>query len=917
MPLAPGTRLGPYEVVGAVGAGGMGEVYRARDTRLNRDVALKVLPEAFAADADRLARFEREAHVLATLNHPNIAQIHGFEDAGATHAIAMEFVEGQTLADRISRGPVPVDELVPIARQMADALEAAHEQGIIHRDLKPANVAVRADGVVKVLDFGLARALAPDGSGATASDSANSPTLTARATQLGVILGTAAYMAPEQARGRPIDRRADIWAFGVVVHEMLTGERCFKGEDISETLASVLKDRPSFDTLPAGTSPRLRRLLERCLERDPKQRLRDIGEARIELAAIEAGAPDGSAASGSTSAPVVAPPARGAAPWIVAAALAVGLVGTVVMWAPWTPALSGQIVRFSFVPAPDLAINPGATDRDLAISPQGTHIAYVAGGDGRLVVRAIDGLEVRPLSGITDARYPFFSWDGRWIGFFASGGMKKVSITGGPALTVCPTDGPPRGASWGPDDVIVFATANTSSGLFSVRAGGGEPTALTTPDAGSDAYFPSVLPGGHAVLFTIASSEVENSQVAVLDLETGEQKILIRGGSHAEYLEAPGGGREVSGYLVYGASGTLRAVPFDLPSLEVRGDAVPVIDRVAMAGNTGAVNYATAPAGTLVYVPGDVTAGIERVLVWVDREGREEAIATVPTRGYYALRLSPDGAKVAVESRDEDNDIWIWDVPGEKLSRLTIDSAQDSFPIWMPDSRRIVFRSARGGPGGDLFWQAADGTGVAEPLMQADGQQTATSVTPDGKTLLVTNIAGADNAFIDQFEFDTRESDPLLKPAYPVRNGEVSPDGRFVAYESHEATPQIFVRPFPDVDGGRWQVSTAGGLKPVWAPNGRELFYVGLDRNRGMADLYAVPVAATPAFTSGRPVKIAEIWVPAGQGNGRPYDVSRDGTRFMAIRPATLSNAASQAASVEMVFVVHWIEEVKARVGAR
>ncbi|HQX80099.1 MAG TPA: protein kinase, partial [Vicinamibacterales bacterium] len=522
-----GKTIGPYHVVALLGEGGMGQVYRARDAKLNRDVALKVLPALLADDPDRLARFQREAQVLGALNHPNIAHIHGFEDSADTHAIVMELVEGPTLAEMIRSseagssdpanspglktrppfGGIPLADALPIARQIAEALEAAHELGIIHRDLKPANIKVRDDGVVKVLDFGLAKALDSRTSGP--QDPSNSPTLTARATQIGTILGTAAYMAPEQAKGRSVDRRADIWAFGVVLYEMLTAQRCFKGEDVSDTLAAVLRQDVDWAALPADTPPRLKRLLERCLDRDVKQRLRDIGEARVEIAKIEAGAPDTSVVSVASAAAAPVPARSAAVPWAIAAVTTISLVTALVMWAPWKAAPPAQAMHLSIVPPAALAYASATFERSLAISPDGTRVVYVSAPDGKLVVRAIDSIEAEPIPGITGARQPFFSYDGKWIGFSQGATeLKKVSITGGPAVTICKLTAPPRGATWGADDTIVFATAGTTIGLLSVPSGGGqEPKELTKPGAGlGDHLFPTLLPGGRAVLFTIVSA---------------------------------------------------------------------------------------------------------------------------------------------------------------------------------------------------------------------------------------------------------------------------------------------------------------------------------------------------------------------------------------------------------------------------
>jgi serine/threonine-protein kinase len=915
-----GTRVGPYEVVELIGAGGMGEVYRATDTKLHRQVALKVLPGAVAADPERLVRFRREAQVLAALNHPNIAHIHGFEETSTPtgqdelHAIVMELVEGPTLADRIAQGPVPVDETIAVARQMAEALEAAHEQGIIHRDLKPANVKVRDDGVVKVLDFGLARAMQGDGSGPGEASPSNSPTLTARATQMGMILGTAAYMAPEQAKGRPVDKRADIWAFGVVIYEMLTGDRCFKGDDISETLASVIKEKPSFKALPKDTPRRLVRLLERCLERDPKERLRDIGEARVELAKLAASPADETAVPAPASA-LPSSPARSRVAWLVAAALAALLVGTLAVWAPWTAEPTPQPMRFSVLPPVELVPLSSVTDRSLAIAPDGRHLAFVT-NNGGLVVRRIDELESRPLAGIDGARSPFFSPDGKWVGFFDADGLKKVSVTGGPAVAICSYTGGPRGASWSSDETIVFATGASDTGLFVVPSGGGEePRLLTTPAAGEGNHIlPSFLPDGRAVLYTISAPEVENSQIALLDLETGQSRILVRGGSQAEYVEP--------GYLVYGASGTLRGQRFDPASREVTSDAVPVLDRLRMAGFTGAAEYAVSRTGILTYMPGGISLGNERrSLVWVDRAAREEAIGYLPPRSYYSLRLSPDGTRVAVEIRDQEGDVWILDLAGEKLSRLTLEPTLDSFPVWTHDSRRVVFRR-RGGASGDggLFWQAADGTGTAERLSSSPTQQTATALTPDDGSLFFNEESGAGGrGFIGLLSMETLEATPFLQPSYEVKNAAVSPDGRFLAYESHEtSTPQVFVQPIPNLDDGRWQVSTAGGVKPVWAPDGRELFYVHQPRTLASnSELYAVPVSTTPVFNPGKPVKLFDMFNPLGQTNGRSYDISPDGTRFIMVKDPSADGPESADESREIVFVLNWPEELKTRVGGR
>ena len=924
MVLSPGARLGPYEILAGIGAGGMGEVYRARDAKLGRDVALKILPELLATDPDRLARFKREAQVLASLNHPNIAQIHGLEDSSPTHALVLELVEGPTLAELLqAQGPgpgacgLPLSDALPIARQIAEALEAAHEQGVIHRDLKPANVKVRDDGTVKVLDFGLAKALDP--AATSTANAANSPTLTARATQIGVILGTAAYMSPEQARGRTVDRRADIWAFGAVLYEMLTGRRAFAGEDVSITLAAVLKDDVHWHALPAGLPASIGRLLKRCLEKDPKRRLQAIGEARVQIEDLLSGAaPEPAAAPATPALPASHAPVGRHRLWLTAlAALAAGgLITAAVAWAMmhWTPAAPPQTMRFVIVPAAGQAIAPSISDRQIAISPDGTRLAYISGaggaGGGELIVRAIDRIDAEPLRGISGARAPFFSTDGQWIAFFQSG-LKKVSVTGGPPVSICPISGAPRGGSWGPDDTIVFATS-AAGGLQRVAVGGGTPKAITKPDVTHGEFnhlFPSVLPGGRAVLFTISAGPSSESQVAILDLETGQQKTLIRGGSHAEFIEPINSAQGSPGYLVYAVAGTLRAVRFDPKRYEVLGEPVPVVDQVAMV-SAGTAEYSVSRAGALVYLPGGSLGTGGRSLVWKNRQGREEPI-NAPIRSYYNLRLSPDGTRLALDIRDQENDVWIWDLARRTPTRLTLDSNLDGHPVWTPDSRRVIFSSARAGVL-NLYRQSADGTGTVERLSTSPTAQYPTAVVSGDNGLLVseTSTGGTDISLLPMG--GKSSTTRVFQPAsFTRRNAEVSPDGRWLAYESLEsAQPQIYVQPFPNVNGGRWTISTAGGTKPVWSPIGRELFYID-----GTNFLTAVPYETTPTFRPGNPTKLFEARNVSGVSAGRFYDVSRDGQRFVLIKEAV--DQPSKPAQANIVVVLNWVEELKTKLGVK
>jgi len=896
MILAAGTRIGPYEVLSAIGAGGMGEVYRARDTKLDRDVAIKVLPKAFATDPERIARFQREAKTLAALNHPHIAAIYGIEDAGGTHALVMELVEGEDLSQRIARGPIPLDEALSIAKQIAEALEAAHEQGIIHRDLKPANVKVTPEGTVKVLDFGLAK-LTETGHTST-SNLSLSPTITSPAmmTGVGVLLGTAAYMAPEQAKGREADKRSDIWAFGCVVYEMLTGKGPFAGDDVSDTLANVLKREPDWSALPASVPAAIRALLRRCVEKDRRKRVADISTARFLI--------DEQASLSGSVAASAAPRSRRSL-WQGIAALTAGVLMMVAIASaltgyamrPVPPRVSRLLVASSGTAA--LTINGG----DLAITPDGSRVVYVGNRGTQLFVRALDALE--PVAVFTGAPSgPFISPDSQWIGFVDGTILKKVAVTGGPAVTLAALDSTPRGATWGPEDnTIIVATANPVTGLQRVAAAGGPTTDLTRPDHAqgeADHLSPELLPGGRAVMFTISAltGGPDAAQVAVLDLQTGKRKILVRGGSNAHY--AP------SGHLVYAAAGTLRAVPFDLARLETRGTSVPVVSDVMTTGN-GAVDAVMAADGTLAYVSGSSGVAVgQRTLAWVDRQGLETPIAA-PPRAYVYPRLSPDGTRIVVVAQDQEQDLWVWDLGRTTLTRATFDPANDYYPVWTPDGRRLIFSSARTGVR-NLFSQASDGTGTVERLTDSPDVQSSTAVSPDGRRLIFTEIAPKTSEDVMQVELDgTHRVTPLVQSSFAERNGIISPDGRWLAYEANDSgRVEISVRPFPEVNTGHWQVSTAGGTRPLWARNGQELFYtsptgalmrVGVER--------ASSWSATTATTL---VKEGYFTTPAGN-SGRTYDISADGQRFLMIKQG--SGADQAAAPPQIIVVQHWTEELK------
>jgi Tol biopolymer transport system component len=893
--LNPGTRIGVYEVVSAIGAGGMGEVYRARDMRLHRDVALKILPDVVAQDPDRLARLEREAQVLAALNHSNIANIFGFEQKGGISALALEMVEGPTLGERIAEGPLPVEETLLIARQIMAALDAAHESGIIHRDLKPANIKVRRDGTVKVLDFGLAKVVE---SNASRSGSASmSPTLTTPAvTGVGTIMGTAAYMAPEQARGRIVDKRADIWAFGCVLFEMLTGRRAFEGSDVTDVLAAVIKTDPEWEALPPDLPAAMRMTIRHCLMKDPAHRIRDIGDARLALS----GAFNTETAVPAVSQVIVRGRSARTAATVAIAAVTAAALAAVVTWLLTRPA-PPAVDRMAILHSDPSARFGGAAGTDVVVTPDGRHIAYTAGtqGDVRLFLRALDQLAPAPIAAnIRNPLHLMMSPDGQWIGFGdpTEQMIKKVSINGGPPLQIAnlPDGAGYVGAAWSLDDSIIFGTS--AAGLMRVSPGG-TPEALTTADQakGELAHrFPYVLPGGRALLFTIFPSDgqPDNMQIALLDLRSREHRVIVRGGGFPVYVE--------SGHIVYGNAGTLRAVRFDLDRLEARGNPVAVVEGIITKAG-GAASFAVSANGTLTYVAG-AAATARRTVVWVDRQGREEE-TNVPPRAYAYARLSPDGGRVALDIRDDQNDIWTWDLTRKTLTRLTFNPGINRAPVWTPDGTRLAFSMA--GTGAEpVFIQAADGSGAPTRVTPEKGTFMPVSFTPDGKQLLVHPSAAApyDLQIVD-IEAKTAPT-PLLAEPHSESNGVVSPDGRWLAYQSNESgRDEIYVRPFPHVNSGRWQVSADGGTRPLWSRDGRELFYY-----LPPGVIMAATIGPGSSFTPGKPTVVLKGTYLSPQ-TGRMYDVSPDGRRFLLIKESRGESGAPPAP--QLIVVQHWLEELK------
>ena len=855
-----------YEIVGLLGQGGMGEVYRARDTTLRREVALKILPPLFAADPDRRARFTREAHVLATLNHPHIAAIHGLEEADGVTAIVLELVEGSTLADRLATGPFPLEETLNIAVQIADALDAAHEKGIVHRDLKPANIKLTADGCIKVLDFGLAKALVDD----VAADASTSPTLTAVASRLGVIVGTAAYMSPEQAKGKPVDKRIDIWAFGCVLYEMLTGRRAFKGDDVTDVIVAVMTSEPDWTALPAATPPRVVELIQRCLKKDARGRWRDIGDARLELehALHQPVQALGRPATGADS--QVTKRRRGvrAAGLVVVGVLAGALIAG--SWKTPPPVSTGAPARFVVTLPADAEL--GAIDfPEVAISPDASLLAYAVmrGGHTQLFQRPMNGIDATPVPGTSNAVNPIFSPDSRWIAFFADGQLKKVPVSGGVPITLC--EAPVGvGASWGNGDTIVFA-GTTGSGLSQVPAAGGRPQRVTSldPQRGEFSHrWPELLPDGKTVLYTVGTvGSWDDAQVVAQSLATGKRSLLVQGGTNPHYLR--------SGHLIYARGGTVMAVRFDSATLTVIGAPVRVLENVLQSLD-GAAQISVSPSGSAVYVAGTF-ASDQRRLVAVDRGGTVTPFAA-PLRQYSSPQLSPDGRQLLVTIEGSTADLWLYDISAGTLRQLTFDAGA-TFPIWTPDGQRAVYSSNTRGVR-NLFWTAVFQQGQAERLASSENVQLPGSWSPDGATL----------AFVERHPTKGRDiwllplggdriPRPFLDATFDEGAPRFSPDSRSLAYVSNESgRTEVFLRSRMD-PARRQQVSNNGGAEPVWARDGRQLFYRSGDK------MMVVPILTSAAAPrAGTPQELFEGKFAAGTLDATNYDVTPDGQRFLMVQ---------------------------------
>jgi serine/threonine protein kinase/Tol biopolymer transport system component len=879
----------------------MGEVYRAHDPKLKRDVALKILPDAFVTDRDRLARFEREAQVLASLNHPNIAHVHGLEDAGAVRALVMELVEGEDLAERVARGPIPLDEALPIAVQIVEALEAAHRQGIIHRDLKPANIKLRSDGVVKVLDFGLAKAMEPMG---VAADLSKSPTLMTPAmmTGVGMILGTAGYMSPEQAKGHPADTRADIWAFGTIVFEMLTGKRLFTGETISETLAAILKTDPDWRLLPGVVPLGLRRLLRRCLEKDPKRRLQAIGDARIEIADIVDGRldPELNVRTRSTWRRVV--------PWTASAALALGLAAVLVFWVPWRHPPASAPVQVSTDLGVDVILASGA-GVPLSISPDGSMAAFVGrkvGGDSsQLYLRRLAQLQATALPGTDSAENPFFSPDSQWIGFFARGKLKKIAVTGGAAFEVCAAENG-RGGSWSEDGTILFSPSSRPAvRLMRVSAEGGTPVELISIDDPHDTQrWPQALPNGR-VLFTSGTIGAYNdASLVVQTLATGARTTVQRGGFYGRYLP--------SGHLVYLNGGTLFAAPFDLDRL-ITGPSVRVVDGVLSNVTSGSAQFAVSGNGSLIYLAGQgVSGGLP--IEWMNRQGQATPLLATP-KNWTVPNFAPDGRSVSMTLLDADgttHNIWVYDWSRDQLTQVTFDPADDVKSVWSPDGSRLVFGSTRAGKlVENLWWQRADGSGPAQQLTTSKNRQLPGSWHPKLKFLAFEELTQATGSDLMILPIEGDEASGW-KPGQPTvfandpameHDPVFSPDGRWIAYTSNETGRfEVWVRPFP---GNEWKrrISNGGGFSPAWSRSRHEILY-GTQDGQIMTVTYSIDASV---FQFERPQLWSEGRFEIGSSFVflRAFDLHPDGDR---VAVASRTDTVNQD---KIVLLLNFFDELR------
>ena len=890
MALAPGIHLGPYEILEPLGTGGMGEVYRARDTRLDRTVAIKILPASISADPVAKQRFEREAKTISGLNHPNICVLHDVGSQDGVDYLVMECVEGETLAKRLEKGPLALEQVLKIGKELAEALDKAHRCGVVHRDLKPGNVMLTATGA-KLLDFGLAKPTAPMVTLATLTMAApqQSPV-----TQEGTIVGTFQYMSPEQVEGKEVDGRSDTFSLGAVLYEMLTGKKAFEGKTQLSVASAILEKEPApISSVKPMMPPALDHAIRRCLAKDPEERWQTARDLALELKWL---GDSGSQVALMPNAPVRGIRARWqrALLWSIAAFLLAALTGFA-MWnlKPVPPRPVSRLV-ITLPPGQQLAnLNQPA----IALSPDGSHLAYVAiqGGMQQLYLRAMDSPEATPILGSQGGFYPFFSPDGQWVGFIADQKLKKVSVNGGATQTLADAT-LANGVSWGSQGTIAFSVA-TSTFLQQVSEAGGEPQPLTRLEPGEVSHrWPEFLPGGKAVMFAASTSSFSwsNSRIAVQSIRTGGRQNLLQGGTQPHYAS--------SGHLIYAQGSTLMAMPFDAQSLAVTGAGTPVVENVLHAPATGAAQYSVSTTGSLVYIPGGVQAN-QRRLVWVYRNGAEQPVAA-PARGYLFPRISPDGRRVAIGITEHDTQIWLYDLSRETLTRFTFEGSVGLNAVWTPDGNRIAFQSTKEGIP-TIYWQKADGSGGLERLTGGQSATVPMSWSPDGQLLAFIDVNPSTQRDIWVLPMGDRKAQPFLRTRFDESVPRFSPDGHWLAYVSNESGRyEIYVQPYPG-PGGKWLISTEGGTEPNWNPNGRELFYRNGDK------MMAVDIATRPSFAAGKARVLFAGPYELSPATSPDYDVSPDGQRFLMLKPA---EAGEAAAPTQINVVLNWFEELKRRV---
>ena len=883
MAILPGRRLGPYEILSAIGAGGMGEVYKARDTRLDRTVAIKVLPTHLAGRAELRERFEREAKTIASLNHSHICTLYDTGHQDEIDFLVMEYLEGETLAQRLLKGSLPIQQVLQYAIEIADALDKAHRKGITHRDLKPGNIMLTKSGT-KLLDFGLAKLTQEV---APATPVSQLPTANDAITAQGTILGTLLYMAPEQLEGKEADARTDIFAFGAVVYEMATGKKAFAGKSQASVIGAIMStEPPPISSLQPMTPPALDRVVKKCLAKEREDRWQSAKDLRDELQWI---AGSSEAAKAPAQEPTLSRKTWQRPIVLALVGVAIAVLAATAIW-KFKPAPPQPITRTVISLPPDQRL--AALDEPVvALSPDGSDLAYAAvrGGTQQIFLRAMDSLEARPMPGTEGGFGPFFSPDGQWLGFFQGGALRKVSVSGGTAVTLSQTGGSPRGATWDSHGTIIF-TPDAAASLLQVSDEGGITKPLTRLDQGEATHrWPEVLPGGKAVLYASGAIGAASLKISVQPIEAGKGHDLAQGGSSPQYAR--------SGHLLFVQGATLMAVPFDPARLEIMGSAVPVVEGVAH-GTDGVAQYSVSDAGSLVYVSGGVTS-VQRKLVWVSRNGTEQVLgAPVQTYGYP--RLSPDGRRVALETEDQ---IWLYDLDRDTLTRFTFEGTSNQSPAWTPDGKRIAFYSNKEGPA-NIWWQLADGSGGQERLTTDQYAQVPRSWSQDGQLLAFHENNPTTKKDLWVLRLSDRKAEPFLRTPFNEGGPVFSPDGHWIAYISDESgRPEIYVQPYPG-PGGKWQISTEGGNEPAWNRNGRELFY------RSGNKMMAVEVTTQPTFSAGKPKALFEgQYVPVSPGlTGTAYDVSADGQRFLMVKETEASISATQ-----INVVLNWFEELKRR----